>query len=151
MIYLLGLRISCSDVCVDSIRKDPSHILVRADSDGDGVNDCVDGCPSDATKTAPGVCGCGVSEDICRGMTPACDRSIDLPEEGSARPPSSVAMPPTVSSVPQPPPAAPLSTQTEAATTSLPRRSGMHSSLDVTDSAGYGYGADFWYGYGDVI
>jgi hypothetical protein len=32
------------------------------DTDGDGSNDCVDGCPNDANKTAPGVCGCGVSD-----------------------------------------------------------------------------------------
>lgn len=33
-----------------------------ADSDGDGTLDCVDGCPSDAAKTAAGICGCGVSD-----------------------------------------------------------------------------------------
>jgi hypothetical protein len=32
------------------------------DSDGDGAADCVDGCPSDPLKSAPGICGCGVSE-----------------------------------------------------------------------------------------
>lgn len=32
------------------------------DSDGDTTVDCVDGCPLDALKTAPGVCGCGVSD-----------------------------------------------------------------------------------------
>jgi len=32
------------------------------DSDGDGVGDCVDGCPSDNSKTEPGVCGCGLSD-----------------------------------------------------------------------------------------
>ncbi len=32
------------------------------DGDGDGAADCVDGCPSDPNKTAPGVCGCGVSD-----------------------------------------------------------------------------------------
>lgn len=31
------------------------------DSDGDGTPDCVDGCPTDATRTAPGLCGCNVS------------------------------------------------------------------------------------------
>jgi hypothetical protein len=33
-----------------------------ADSDGDGALDCADGCERDATKTAPGVCGCGVAD-----------------------------------------------------------------------------------------
>jgi hypothetical protein len=32
------------------------------DTDGDGVNDCLDGCPSDPNKQAPGICGCGVSD-----------------------------------------------------------------------------------------
>jgi hypothetical protein len=36
--------------------------LTVADSDGDGANDCLDGCPSDPLKVAPGVCGCGVSD-----------------------------------------------------------------------------------------
>ncbi len=32
------------------------------DTDGDGTNDCLDGCPLDPAKVAPGVCGCGVSD-----------------------------------------------------------------------------------------
>ena len=32
------------------------------DSDNDGVDDCTDGCPNDAAKTAAGVCGCGVAD-----------------------------------------------------------------------------------------
>ncbi|MSR40368.1 MAG: hypothetical protein EXS10_00480 [Phycisphaerales bacterium] len=35
----------------------------QADSDGDGVGNVCDGCPSDPLKTAPGVCGCG-SPDV---------------------------------------------------------------------------------------
>ena len=34
----------------------------QPDSDGDNTADCVDGCPSDPAKTAPGVCGCGVAD-----------------------------------------------------------------------------------------
>jgi hypothetical protein len=30
------------------------------DSDGDGVDDCLDGCPNDPLKITPGQCGCGV-------------------------------------------------------------------------------------------
>jgi hypothetical protein len=37
------------------------------DSDGDGVNDCVDGCPSDPAKIAPGQCGCGVADTDADG------------------------------------------------------------------------------------
>ncbi|MBI5434769.1 MAG: DUF3616 domain-containing protein, partial [Planctomycetes bacterium] len=32
------------------------------DSDGDLTPDCTDGCPNDANKIAPGICGCGVSD-----------------------------------------------------------------------------------------
>ena len=32
------------------------------DTDGDGVNDCDDGCPEDPFKSAPGDCGCGVED-----------------------------------------------------------------------------------------
>jgi len=31
-----------------------------ADTDGDGTNDCVDGCPQDPSKLEAGTCGCGV-------------------------------------------------------------------------------------------
>jgi hypothetical protein len=34
-----------------------------ADTDGDGVVNCQDGCPGDASKVQPGVCGCGVPDD----------------------------------------------------------------------------------------
>jgi len=33
------------------------------DTDQDGTPDCHDGCPHDPTKTSPGVCGCGISDD----------------------------------------------------------------------------------------
>lgn len=36
------------------------------DTDEDGVFDCVDGCPNDPLKTAPGNCGCGVAEGECK-------------------------------------------------------------------------------------
>lgn len=33
------------------------------DSDGDGTDDCSDGCPNDPGKVAPLICGCGVTDD----------------------------------------------------------------------------------------
>lgn len=43
------------------------------DSDFDGVPDCLDGCPSDDAKRAPGICGCGVSDvDSDLDGTPDC-------------------------------------------------------------------------------
>jgi hypothetical protein len=32
------------------------------DTDGDGTIDCLDGCPTDAMKTSPGICGCGTPD-----------------------------------------------------------------------------------------
>ncbi|MFQ5466913.1 MAG: hydrolase 1, exosortase A system-associated, partial [Kiloniellaceae bacterium] len=37
-------------------------LVCQVDSDGDGINDCDDGCPNDVNKTAPGICGCGVPD-----------------------------------------------------------------------------------------
>jgi predicted outer membrane repeat protein len=43
------------------------------DADGDGTPDCVDGCPNDPAKTAPGACGCGVADtDTDSDGTPDC-------------------------------------------------------------------------------
>jgi len=44
------------------------------DMDGDQVIDCLDGCPTDPNKTAPGVCGCGVSDmpDMDNDGVPDC-------------------------------------------------------------------------------
>ena len=44
-----------------------------ADSDSDGTCDPQDGCPADAGKTAPGLCGCGVADtDSDADGTPNC-------------------------------------------------------------------------------
>ncbi len=32
------------------------------DTDGDGALNCLDGCPNDPLKVAPGICGCGVAD-----------------------------------------------------------------------------------------
>lgn len=44
------------DNCMNAANAD------QADTDGDGTGDACDGCPSDAAKTAPGLCGCGESD-----------------------------------------------------------------------------------------
>jgi len=44
------------------------------DTDLDGTADCNDGCPTDAGKVAPGVCGCGVADTDSDGdATPDCN------------------------------------------------------------------------------
>ncbi len=44
------------------------------DTDLDGVDDCLDGCPTDPLKIAPGSCGCGFAEsgDTDNDGTPDC-------------------------------------------------------------------------------
>ncbi len=39
------------------------------DTDGDGTPNCIDGCPNDPLKIAPGVCGCGVSDTTPPSIT----------------------------------------------------------------------------------
>jgi hypothetical protein len=34
----------------------------QIDVDSDGYGDACDGCPEDVSKTAPGLCGCGISD-----------------------------------------------------------------------------------------
>jgi len=44
-----------------------------ADTDEDGVDDGIDGCPNDPDKTEPGDCGCGVSDtDLDGDLIPDC-------------------------------------------------------------------------------
>lgn len=48
-----------------------SWSLIGTDGDGDGTPDCIDGCPSDANKTSPGLCGCGFVDSYgCAQPTP---------------------------------------------------------------------------------
>ncbi|MEQ8768745.1 MAG: thrombospondin type 3 repeat-containing protein [Planctomycetota bacterium] len=56
----------------------------EADSDGDGVIDDCDGCPSDPLKSDPGTCGCGVSDADADGDgVPDCiDNCPDDPNPG---------------------------------------------------------------------
>lgn len=53
---------------------------LRVDTDGDGVPDSTDGCPTDRNKSAPGTCGCGEldadsDEDAIADCQDNCDDS----------------------------------------------------------------------------
>jgi hypothetical protein len=48
--------------------------LPLVDTDLDGTPDCLDGCPNDPLKIAPGICGCGVADtDTDMDGTPNCN------------------------------------------------------------------------------
>jgi hypothetical protein len=53
----------------------------QADRDGDGAQDACDACPADGGKTAPGACGCGVSDADTDG-----DGALDCQERCPADP-----------------------------------------------------------------
>jgi len=60
------------------------------DADDDGTIDECDGCPLDANKTAPGVCGCGLPDDDsdgdtvldCNDICPGFDDGTDTDTDG---------------------------------------------------------------------
>ena len=56
---------------------DPANVYQYGfvfDSDGDTTLDCLDDCPDDPGKTAPGTCVCGVPDD---GADSDSDGTID--------------------------------------------------------------------------
>lgn len=58
--------------CFDQCWKDRLKV-VDADADGDGGANCEDACPEDSEKRAPGLCGCGESDNDSDGDgTPDC-------------------------------------------------------------------------------
>lgn len=62
----------CIDNCPDSFNPDQS------DRDGDGAGDACDACPDDPNKTAPGGCGCGISDaDANHNGIPDCHDLAD--------------------------------------------------------------------------
>ena len=47
--------------------------VISLDDDGDGTVNCLDACPTDPLKTAPGICGCG-EPDIDTNNNGLCDQ-----------------------------------------------------------------------------
>jgi len=70
----------CNGVAADGCEWDPNVdgqcCDPGADQDGDGSDDCADGCPSDPDKSAPGVCGCFVTDADTDG-----DGALDCEED----------------------------------------------------------------------
>ena len=65
------------------------------DDDGDGTCNGVDGCPDDPSKTAPGICGCGIPDSgdadddgilDCIDQCPGVDDKLFAPECSDAIP-----------------------------------------------------------------
>ncbi len=64
-------------VCFDEVPKEDCiligggflgyGLMCDGDPDGDGAHGCDDGCPLDANKVEPGICGCGISDDNSDG------------------------------------------------------------------------------------
>ncbi len=50
-------------------------LTCTGDPDGDQVVGCNDGCPLDATKTSPGICGCGVPDNVQGGSLGDCNQN----------------------------------------------------------------------------
>eukprot|EP00892_Ulva_mutabilis_P004972 jgi/Ulvmu1/2847/UM145_0001.1 len=57
-----GSEIIFTGTNFDAIAELFSEVITSIDTDGDEVDNCNDGCPSDPNKTEPGDCGCGVPE-----------------------------------------------------------------------------------------
>jgi hypothetical protein len=56
---------ACGETAPGTIQCDGTCSAVppaAVDTDGDGTPDCLDQCPNDPNKTAPGLCGCGAPE-----------------------------------------------------------------------------------------
>ena len=75
------------DTCTQDQCMNGSCRNVALDGDGDGTPDCTDGCVSDPDKTAPGICGCGISDDDNDGdgvadCSDACAGSGTTDEDG---------------------------------------------------------------------
>jgi hypothetical protein len=60
--YYLRVRETGAMASVQSYSLSVWITACTVDSDGDGTADCLDGCPLDPLKLAPGVCGCGVPD-----------------------------------------------------------------------------------------
>ena len=60
---------TATDACDNTDTCDQAINVNDHDSDGDGVVNCADGCPSDGNKTEPGQCGCGTPDQDTDGDT----------------------------------------------------------------------------------
>ena len=78
-----------AEYCLGDQGTCPADAISEVDTDHDGTLDCVDGCPLNAPKVAPGICGCAMSDadtdydtvadchDTCPAGTSMVDRDSD--------------------------------------------------------------------------
>ncbi len=79
------------DTCPGTSKLQPLQCgcaVAETDSDLDGTPNCIDACPADIGKTAPGVCGCGVADtdtdgDSTLDCNETCPNDPDKTETGA--------------------------------------------------------------------
>jgi hypothetical protein len=57
-----GVNCASDADCANGCSSNGLCIKDQRDADNDGAGDVCDGCPNDPTKTAPGICGCGIAD-----------------------------------------------------------------------------------------
>ncbi len=62
MLLMTASALSVVSYSVSAASAARTAIAGDPDTDGDGVPDSLDGCPTDPNKIAPGPCGCGVPD-----------------------------------------------------------------------------------------
>lgn len=71
MVVFRNCAVACADADADGACDAQDNCAGgandQADGDGDGLGDACDGCPSDAAKTAAGLCGCGIADTDANG------------------------------------------------------------------------------------
>lgn len=74
--YQMAVLVNCAPACADGDGDGVCDALDnctglangdQADADADGLGDACEACPTDAAKTDPGVCGCGIADVDANG------------------------------------------------------------------------------------
>jgi len=74
------------DACVNSEKVRPGVCgcdTPDIDTDNDGTMDCIDACPNDAAKMAPGTCGCGQDDNLDSDQDGTVDCLDECPQDAA--------------------------------------------------------------------